>query len=140
MWLAALAARNLRAKTIDLYLTALNSLHKDLGIPSRVRSDTQIMRAIIGIKKTFGVEPARPPRLPVTSKIIRAIEHIFNPTDPDHRMLRAAMWTACVWMMRPGEIAVENAKVPERMLTISSLTRTGSDPTRYSIRLAESKT
>jgi hypothetical protein len=140
MWISALAARRVRARTIEVYLSALNSLHSELGVSSTFRSDSQVKRVLEGIKRSFGTEPARPPRLPVTPRILRAVDQLLNRDDPDHRMLRAAMWSACVGMMRPGEVGVENAKKPERLLTVSSLTTVSSEPLRYSLRLMESKT
>ena len=140
MWFASLAARQLKAKTIDNYRWALHSLHTQWGVPSVLSSNPQIDRMIEGIKKTYGVEPARPPRLPITPAIIRAISAHLSPTDPDHRMLRAAMWTACIGMLRPGELAVENAKKPKRLLTVASLKREPCDPPRFTLILTESKT
>jgi hypothetical protein len=140
MWLAALSARRLRYSTIENYRWALHSLHSDLGIKSIVDSDSQISRMIEGIKRSQGAQALRPPRLPVTPTVIRAIAKLLNPNNGDQRMLLAAMWVACIAMLRPGELAVEDPKRPQRMLTISSLTLISPDPPAYSITLSESKT
>jgi hypothetical protein len=43
-------------------------------------------------------------------------------------------------MLRPGEIGVESAKNPQRLLTVASHKLEADDPPRYSLMLAESKT
>jgi len=140
MWLASLAARSLRFTTIDNYRYALHSLHTDLGLPSILDSDPQVQRMVDGIKRVQGAHALRPPRLPVSPSVIRAVTPLLDTNVPDHRMLLAAMWVACTAMLRPGEIGVENPKQPLRLLTLQHLTLTSSDPIAYSLRIPESKT
>jgi hypothetical protein len=138
--MAALAARGLQAKTINHYRWALHALHGDLGVPSILSGNQTIDRMLEGICKTLGTAPLKPPRMPITPTVLRALHPFLSADDPDHRMLRAAMWTACVGMLRPGEIGVESAKNPQRLLTVASLKLEADDPPRYSLMLAESKT
>jgi hypothetical protein len=140
MWLTSLAARRLRFTTIDNYRWALHSLHTDLGLPSVLDTNPQVQRIIDGIKRVQGANALRPPRLPVSPSVIRAITPLLNRDDPDHRMLLAAMWVACTAMLRPGELGVESAKAPTRLLTLQSLSLSRSSPPSYSILIAESKT
>jgi hypothetical protein len=140
MWLASLAARRLRYTTIDNYRWALHSLHTEWGLPSIINTDPQIMRIIDGIKRSQGALALRPPRLPITPTAIRAMAQLLDPLNGDHRMLLAAMWVACVGLLRPGELGVEDPKKPLRMLTVASLSTISTNPPVCSIQIAESKT
>ena len=79
MWIASLAARPLRAATIDNYRWALHSLHTELALSSIVGAHPQIKRMIEGVKKTQGSLGSRPPRLPVTPAVIRAVTLLLDP-------------------------------------------------------------
>ncbi len=109
-------------------------------MPSILDSSTQIQRLIDGIKRVQGANALRPPRLPVSPSVIRAITHVLDRNDPDHRMLLAAMWVACSAMLRPGELGVESAKAPARLLTMQALSLSNTSPPSYSILIPESKT
>ena len=182
MWIASLAARPLRAGTIENYRWALHNLHTGMGLPSLIDSNQQVKRMIEGVKKTQGMNGSRPPRLPVTPAVIRAVTLLLTPgmalralsahvhtarvrrthlplrracarstgrlrssrmcaeSSADHRMLIAAMWVATSAMLRPGEIGVESASKPKRMLTLASINPKGTTPPSYDLTLAESKT
>jgi hypothetical protein len=88
MWFAFLAARSLLYTTIDNYRWALHSLHTDLGLPSILDSNTQIQRTFDGIKRSQGAQALRPPRLPVTPAVIRALTPHLNLSVPPTHVAR----------------------------------------------------
>jgi hypothetical protein len=137
MWMAAVAARGLHAKTIDHYSCALHALHGDLGVQSILSGNQSIDRMLEGICKTLCTTPLKLPRMHIAPTVLRALHPFFSANDPDHRML----WMVCVGMsmLRPGKIGVESAKNTQRLLTVASLKLEANDQPRYSLTIAESK-
>lgn len=142
LWLAHLHGNNILFSTIRNYLCALRSAHTDLALECSIGSSKLIERVYRGIKRTQGEAASIRPRFPVTFEVLRAIDPLFILSRADHRLFRAAMWTATAGLFRIGELVVDSASNPEhqRLLLVRDLREAQMDPPVVTIHLKRSKT
>ncbi|HEY9758954.1 MAG TPA: hypothetical protein V6C97_27545, partial [Oculatellaceae cyanobacterium] len=145
---SSLAAR-LNFRSIKVYLYGVRSLHVDLGYADPMSECVRLERLYRGIKRDQGERSVVKRRLPVTTSMLLACQHLFDFHCHNHRMLFAAMCTATGGLFRVGEITVSSSRKPDplRMLTLSSIRPvhrvSGSAPAlleAYAIHLRVSKT
>ena len=102
---AHLSLRGLAPATINLYITAVASLHKQLGLPDPCRHNHILALAKRGAAKHH-TQPQRT-RAPITPPILRRIlgclSRRSNLTRHDRRMLAAALTTAFHGFLRVSE-------------------------------------
>jgi hypothetical protein len=142
LWLASLHGDGLAFSTIRIYLSALRSAHVDAGVLWSANRSPIVERMYRGIKRVQGIAATVRPRFPVTFAVLDKLEPQFNLSDPTHRLIRAAIWTATAGLFRIGELVPDSASLPLsiRVLRIADYTRSAIDPPTATIHLRASKT
>ena len=100
---------SLSLATIKVYLSALRHSRVTLSLPAPDRSSMPMLklvqRRIERTRASTGLNPSRPPRLPITPTILLGIHQYWAPrrSDVNYIMLWAACSTAFWGVFRLGE-------------------------------------
>ena len=86
---ASFLADSLHHSSIKVYLSAVQSLHIDNGLPDPLVTCLQLQRLLRGIKRVQ--DPSPPKRLPVTIDLLKVIQQSLDLKSQDNVML----WAAC---------------------------------------------
>lgn len=79
------SSSNLNHSSINVYLSAVQSLHIDCGLPDPLINCLQLQRLLRGIKRVQGSSSLT--RLPITIDILHVIKRSLNLHSRDHVML-----------------------------------------------------
>ena len=79
------SSSNLNHSSINVYLSAVQSLHIDRGLPDPLINCLQLQRLLRGIKRVQGSSSLT--RLPITIDILHVIKRSLNLHSRDHVML-----------------------------------------------------
>ena len=148
-YITYLAKLSLSPATIKVYLSALRHSQVALGLPAPDRSSMPMLKLVQrGIERTrasTGLNPSRPPRLPITPAILLGIHQYWAPrrSDVDYIMLWAACSTAFFGFFRLGELTVpsDTAFDPSRHLSPADVSIDSRDsPSLVRLFLKASKT
>jgi Phage integrase, N-terminal SAM-like domain len=124
IWLGMLADKDLKINTIRVYLSALYTQHREMGMTSPgddALNASQIHRMMNGIKRALGVGDVKQ-RMPVTANIIRSIAalEVRHIKPYWHKLFLAAMSTGTFGLLRSGEFTCNKEKNQEG-LTLSQI-------------------
>ena len=97
-------APSLRYSSIKVYLSAIRSLHIELGFPDPLQNCFRLQRVVRGIKRQQGSSVAQ--RLPVTDHILLIIFRSLDLAIPDHCMFWAACTLAYFGFLHSSEFTV----------------------------------
>jgi hypothetical protein len=101
-----------------VYLSALRSLHLDLGLDAEHCNSPTLQRLIRGIRRYHG-EPGRLERRPITTAILhKLLQHVAV----DDLVSRASFTLAFAGFLRSGEFTVNGAFDPALHLSRGSIT------------------
>ena len=104
MCVASLNNKQLKPSTIQVYLSAVQSLHIEMGYGNPLEGSLRLKLALKGIQ--FASDPPAQ-KLPITSDILlKMIELSY-----EDRLLRAAMILAYFGLFRAAEICTVNLKL-----------------------------
>ena len=115
-FIAYLASENLKANSINGYMSACHQLQITLGLGNPFEKPLPLLEYVLkGIKSDQAKRmPAGRSRLPITPDILQRIWKVWNrdPGNPDLIMLWAACTTCFFFFgfLRSGEIVVPSAK------------------------------
>ena len=101
---ATFLADFVRHPTIKVYLSAVRSLHIDLGLQDPLLSCLRLQRVVRGIKRTQGSSSRQ--RLPITDDILLTMVNSLDLSLPDHCMFWAACTLAFFGFLRSAEFTV----------------------------------
>lgn len=123
------------------HLFAIRALHIDLGYASPLLDAPRLDKVMTGLRREHGDSTRT--KFPITTTVLHQLRPLLVLTDPQDRMLWAAMRLATCALLRTGEIAPDSPH-SHRLLTCSdlSLERSRAPPRPYvaRVRLKESKT
>ncbi len=114
--------------TISNYRFAAHAAHTDFGLQSPFGDNKLVqllMQSIRRVRALAGEIIVE--RLPVTREVLMRSMSLLNLSTFDDTLLAAAMWVATTGLFRPGEIAIDSPNDKSRLLTVSSLKRSGTD-------------
>ena len=95
---------SLSSASIKIYLSAVRSMHIDLGFPDSLVDCLQLQRLLRGIKRTQGSPGSS--RLPITDHHMMIIHNSLSFANPDHVMFWAASTLAYFGFLRSAEFTV----------------------------------
>ncbi|SPO28309.1 uncharacterized protein UTRI_04706 [Ustilago trichophora] len=124
--------------TLTSGLSALKSIHVDLGLSTRAFADKQLERTVRGFKRLVGA-PLPVAKLPITLPLLRQLVRALYtacPSRHDRRMFRAAFCLAFACFLRSGELTWE-AEGPN-VLTVASVSF-AQDDSHVTVTLPASK-
>lgn len=147
LWLAHMSLAPLKYTSIKVYLSGLRSLHIDLGLPTVWKNSRKLERIYRAIKRVQGTADTIKPKLPITTELLRKFEDLglLDDNIPEHRMLKAAMWSATTTLLRTGEFTADDTKrkpdsASRKTLRMRNWKIIQLDPPVAEIKLDESKT
>ncbi len=70
-FLASSLSRYLAPNTVQVYLAAVGTLHRQLGLRDPTRHNPTLQLVLRGFKRTAALAPRRSSRLPLTSRLLR---------------------------------------------------------------------
>lgn len=139
---ATFLAQSIRHSSIKVYLSAVRSLHIDLGFSDPLVNCLRLQRVVRGIKRVQGDSSANS-RLPVTDTIMLVIYQALNMSIPDHLMFWSACTLAYFGFLRSSEFTVPSLSTfsPEIHLALGDLAVDSlSSPSCMRICIKASKT
>ena len=112
---------SLCSSSIKIYLSAVRSMHIDLGLPDPLVACLQLQRVLRGIKRTQGSTGSS--RLPITDHHMLIIYKSLCLSNHDHLMFRAASTLAYFGFLRSSEFTVSSLSAfnPLVHLSISNI-------------------
>ncbi|SPO25992.1 uncharacterized protein UTRI_03357 [Ustilago trichophora] len=125
--------------TLKSGLSALKSIHVDLGLSTMAFADERLKRTVRGFKRLVGA-PLPVAKLPITLPLLRQLVRALYTTCPsrhDRRMFRAAFCLAFACFLRSGELTWE-AEGPN-VLTVAAVSF-AQDHSHVTVTLQASKT
>ena len=125
--------------SIKVYLSAVRSLHIDLGLADPLSGRLRLRRMLRGIHRVQG-SPS-PKRLPITGNLLGTIRQSLDVSLPDHVMFWAACCIGFFGFLRAGEFTVNAPFDPRLHLTLDDFQLDSlSAPTIIRLRIKCSKT
>lgn len=134
-------AQTIQPKSIQVYLSAIRSLHLLHGYKDPLTDCPRLHHVIRGIKRIQG--PTSQQRLPITDNLMHIIYGSLSENNPDHIMFWAACTLAYFGFLRAAEFTVPSVEVFDRKLHLqpSDLAfDSHSNPTCLRVHLKTSKT
>lgn len=112
---------SLSSASIKIYLSAVRSMHIDLGFPDPLVDCLQLQHVLRGIKRTLG-SPG-PSRLPITDHHMMIIYNSLSFAIEDHVMFWAASTLAYFGFLRSAEFTVPSLSAfnPDIRLTVNDI-------------------
>ena len=112
---------SLSSASIKIYLSAVRSLHVDLGFPDPLVDCLQLQRVLRGIRRTQG--SMGPSRLPITDHHMLIIHNSLSFAIQDHVMFWAASTLAYFGFLRSAEFTVPSLSAfnPDIHLTVDDI-------------------
>jgi hypothetical protein len=140
----------LQYSSIRSYLHGIATTQVELGYPNPLSQSPILWRMFKAIKRVQGATTVRK-RLPITTKILTAIDPLFTTTDEHHLCMRAAMWLGTCGLLRAGEFTTkpstkQSLKIQHLTFydqhnhTLSPWDLQGRTPLFMSLKLEQSKT
>ena len=125
--------------SIKVYLSAVQSLHINNGLPDPLVNCLQLQRLLRGIKRVQG--PSLPKRLPVTIDLLKVIQQSLDLKSQSHIMLWAACCLGFFGFLRAGEFTTNSSFDPSIHLTLSDVQANSLvDPTCFRVHIKCPKT
>ncbi|PPQ83082.1 hypothetical protein CVT24_012140, partial [Panaeolus cyanescens] len=120
-WIGDMVFRNLSSSTIRSYISALRSLHIDLGLPYTAFDSPVLQRVLRGAKRLLGSKQVLR-KLPINLEILQKIS-ATTPTSPtiDDLVFDAAIKLAWSGFLRCGEFTTKSKFSPSTNLTRDSI-------------------
>ncbi|PPQ83077.1 hypothetical protein CVT24_012468, partial [Panaeolus cyanescens] len=120
-WIADMVFRNLSASTIRSYISALRSLHIDLGLPYTAFDSPILQRVLRGAKRLLGSKQVLR-KLPINLEILQKISSTI-PSSPslDDLVFDAAIKLAWSGFLRCGEFTTKSKFSPTTNLSRDSV-------------------
>ena len=139
MRFAALLADSLHHSSIKVYLSAVQSLHIDNGLPDPLVNCLQLQRLLRGIKHVQGTSP--PKRLPITIDLLKVIQRSLDLNSQDHIILWEACCLCLFGFLCAGEFTTHSPFDPSIHLTVSDVQENAFvEPTCFRVHIKCSKT
>ena len=113
-WVAELGSKCLKMDTIIRYLTAVRSLHVDLGYSTDSFHDVRLERIIRGIRRLCS-EPDKRERKPITRDILPRLLRRLDTSALYGATMHAAFSLAFAGLLRIGEITWSDSDIPDSM-------------------------
>ena len=104
---ASFLAKSLKHSSIKVYLSAVRSLHIEMGFADPLANSLRLQRVVRGIKRVQGLSVT--PRLPVTKDIMLVIYRSLDFQVFDHIMFWAACTLAYFGFLRSSEFTTPNS-------------------------------
>ena len=140
---AAFLTSSVQPQTIRIYLSAVRTLHTELGYSDPVERAPLLTRVLRGIDRSIGIGPVKT-RLPITISVLRKIVDALDASchyhPVDQAMLRAAVLTAFFGFLRCSEFTCQPPFNSRVHTTRSDITFDHGPPVAMSLFLKRSKT
>ena len=112
-YFAVALSRRLSPATINVYLAAVSTLHKENALHDPVRGNPQLKAVMKGIRRAYMTTP-RHRRQPITinilSRLLNSIQVSRNIPHHNRRMLAAAFTLAFYGLLRVSEFTIPSLK------------------------------
>ena len=112
--------RKLSPPTVTSYLSAVRSLHVDLGLPDPMLGSHRLHRLVRGVRRQ-GPPSQRVSRLPVTNRLMVVLGQSLAMPSFNHRMFWAACCAAFFGFLRVGEFTCPGVFDPPCHLSRSDI-------------------